>query len=130
MACLAKMKEFLSVRVAGDSAEQQFPPIVKAYLTSILQPAAGDKLGQRSGQELANLAEALDALIQGDVPRALDVLTMRFQAVETAASSGNKWEVARHLQLAGDTRVSCVDDRVLAMATSAERRDQKLRNSL
>ena len=118
------------MRMAGNGGDQKFPPIVKAYLTSILQPASGDKLGPRNGQELANLAEALDALIEGDVPRALDVLAMRFQAVETAAVQGNKWEIARHVQLAGDTHVSCVDDRVISLATSAEKRDRKLRNPI
>ena len=119
------MREFLALRQTGELAEAELPAVVKAYLTSILQPSAGDRLGLRNGQELANLAEAMDAVLNGDVTRALDVMCMRFQAVETASVQG-KWEIAKHLQLVGDGRVSCVDDKVMSAAMNAERLEKKL----
>ena len=122
--CLEKMGRYLSVRQAGGQ-KQEMPPIVKAYLTSVLQPSAGDKLGLRSRQELMNLAEAMDSLLEGDLARGLDILSQRFQAVETAELTG-RWNVARHMQLAGETSVTCVDPRVLKAAVAAEKTEQRL----
>ena len=85
--CITKMKEYLSLRLAGGCKEaDQLPAIVQAYVSSILQPAADEQLGLGNSQELAVLAESLDALSLGDAPRALDVLSCRFQAEETSAS--------------------------------------------
>ena len=120
------MREFLFLRQAGELSEAELPAVVKAYLTSILQPASGDRLGIRNSQELANLAETIDSVLSGDVVRALDILCMRFQAVETSSMQG-KWEVARHLQLTGDGKVSCVDDRLMSAAMTAERQERKLK---
>ena len=86
---IEKMREYLSVRQGGDDDGGGLVPIVKAYLTSVLSPAAGEKIGRRNMQELINLAEALEALIEGNVARTLDILATRFLSVETAGMQGD-----------------------------------------
>ena len=79
----------------------------------------------RNAQELSNLAAVLDLLIEGKTVQAMDVLATRFQCVETGASSG-QWNVARHMQVMGEDKVTSVDQELLESATYSERRDLKL----
>ena len=64
------------------------------YLVSVLHgrfPQA--QVGPRSCRELRTLAEALDALGVGDLPRTGDILMQRFKSIETSITD-QTWEVA------------------------------------
>ncbi len=89
-------------------------------------PTLGPDGNLRNTNELQNLATALDFLMAGDVPRACDVLAQRFKAVEMATQDGS-WNVARHIQLAGDTRVSTLSQGEREAAALQERNEAKFR---
>ena len=61
----------------------------------------------RNAGELKTLAKGLDLLLAGKVPEAADLLSQRFQAVETADVEGS-WAAARHLELMPEPKVSAV----------------------
>ena len=123
-AVLRKMSSFLSARTDAEVRSGSLNPIVTAYLTSVLQPAMGQQLAGRNRQELRTLAEAVDAILSGNIPRAADILISRFSAVEMAASAKH-WNVARHLEIIPQQDVSSVPTELLDMATMAERRDAR-----
>jgi len=75
------------------------------YLTTALTPAH-PSLGMRNQRELRTLAEALDALLAGNVAQAADFLMQRFKAVELAATDTAGWAAASHLEIIPDTRAS------------------------
>ena len=71
------------------------------------------------------MAEAVDALLNGDVVRAGDILIARSSAVELATTT-KKWDVARHLELIPGLDVSAVPAELLDLATSAEKKDRRV----
>ena len=82
------------------------------YLRSVLIPSLAETPSLRNGRELETLAAALDALVEGKLEVVGDLLASRFKAVEAATQEGH-WNVAKHYELLGDTRVGT--------ATSLER---------
>ena len=108
---IEKMSEYLCHRAgikadkSGDAASK-LAPVVTAYLTSVLMPSQSG-MSMRNARELQSLAQALDALIMGDVAMAADTLTQRFKAVETAAVDGN-WNIARHYETIPESKVTSV----------------------
>ena len=123
---LGKMKEYLTSMQGPGSQGDETAPIIKAYLSSVLFPSAGTRMTPRFKQELSSWGEAWDAILAGDVLRALDIIATRFQAVETAAQSDGDWQLAQHMQLIRDGRVSSVDDQLLELAATSERKETKL----
>ena len=88
----------------------RFQGLVTSYLTTALNPSLavqGKPLGLRNERELRTLAEALDALLRGDLPVIGDILLQRFRAVELNAIEGD-WKLAHHLELIPQHAVSCV----------------------
>ena len=73
---------------------------------------------------MRTIAEAVDALLTGDVVRASDVLISRFSAVELATTS-KQWNVAKHLELIPSQDVSSIPTELLDFATSAEKRETR-----
>ena len=123
--CLEMIKEYLALRQEAGGKEVATPAIFRAYLASVLGPAMNGQMGPRNIQELSNLAGALDAIILGDVVKAMDILAGRFQCVETAMRTGD-WALSGHLQVINDGRVTCVPDAALAGAAKAERYSKML----
>ena len=99
-------------------------PVCTAYLTSLLSPALGKDMNGRSRQELRTLAEAVDALLNGDVVRTGDILISRFSAVELASTSKH-WNVARHLEIIPPQDVSSIPTELLDYAAGAEKREER-----
>ena len=65
------MTTYLSQHQCGSSSSDgsqgvdgHLRPVVVAYLTSVLNPAAGTSMGVRNSRELRTLAEALDHMIE------------------------------------------------------------------
>jgi hypothetical protein len=99
-------------------------PIVTSYLTAILQPALGKDFHARNRQEMRTIAEAVDALLIGDLARASDILISRFSAVELASTSKH-WNVARHLELIPPQDVSSIPTELMDYATGAEKKEAR-----
>jgi len=121
------MQQYLGERQGSQDA-QEVAAVFTPYLSSVLMPTFGPEAGIRNTNELQNLACALDHLMKGDVPRACDVLAQRFKAVELAAQEGS-WRGARHLQIAGDSRVSTLMQREKEAAMIQERHESRYRGT-
>jgi len=123
--CLGRMQKYLGQR-QGTAELQEVAAIFTPYLSSVLLPTLGDGASLRNSHELTNLASALDCLMEGNVVRACDILAQRFRAVELAAQEGN-WNVARHLQLVGDARVTSLSQAEREAAILQEKNENKYR---
>ena len=119
------MQTYLGQR-QGSRELGEVSAIFTPYLSSVLMPTLGAEGNLRNTNELQNLATALDFLMNGDVTRACDILAQRFKAVEMATQDGS-WNVARHVQLAGDTRVSTISQAERESAIGQERNEVKFR---
>ena len=115
--CLRKMSEYLSHR-GGDANKQAQEPIVKNYLTSVLLPSWGKGVSPRNEAELRFLAEAMDALLTGNLGLVGDLMAQQFKAVE-AAQGDQGWQLAKHLQATPSGKVSALpeQDRIHLMRT-------------
>ena len=90
------MRSFLG---SGEEAEISDQPRVLAYLETVFNQRYGkDAVGLRTSREMRTIAESIDALMEGDVLRASDLLIQRFKALETSVIDGT-WARARHHEL-------------------------------
>ena len=122
---LSKMREYLTTMQGGDGAEREMAPVAMAYLTSVLLPSRGKDISMRSSGELKTLARTLDLLMTGRVAEAADMVSQRFQAVETADQEGS-WSAARHLELMAEPRVSAVPQEHRRRAIRMEKSEARL----
>ena len=76
-----------------------------SYFDRSLLAQVGPKFPVAAERELRILAEALDALMSGQVMTAMDIIGQRFRAVETSILEEGGWGVARHLEGVPETRV-------------------------
>ena len=85
------MKEYLVGQQGGysESEQEDLRALFTPYLTSVLLPTLGEKGSLRNVRELRTLAEALDALVKGDLEGLGDLLAQRFKALEMATQEGN-----------------------------------------
>ena len=100
-------------------------PRVVRYLTTVVQVSAAHGVSVRNERELRTLAEALDALLTGDITRAADIVMMRFKAVELATTSQD-WSSAKFLELIPQTQVSSFTDMEKEAIAKQKLRDAKL----
>ena len=69
------------------------------YLNTIFHASyPQDKVGVRTSRELRTIAETLDELRSGHLPRAADLLMQRFKALEASVQDGS-WGLAQNLEL-------------------------------
>jgi len=127
-AVLTKMQSFLAARSDVEVRSGKLTPIVTSYLTSVLQPALGKDFHARNRQEMRTIAEAVDALLIGDLARASDILISRFSAVELASTSKH-WNVARHLELIPPQDVSSIPTELMDYATGAQKKEARGRQA-
>ena len=90
------MRRYLPALADDASRTTPATPIVFNYLTNVLIPRTGTALTARNDAELRVLAAAADALLVGDLVKALDLILQQFRAVELAQATGS-WMGARHL---------------------------------
>ena len=104
------MRSFLGPRGEADVSDQ---PRVLAYLETVFNQRYGkDAMGLRTSREMRAIAETVDALVEGDVLRARDLLIQRFKALETSVIDGT-WSRARHHEL--------IPEEGVGLASAAER---------
>lgn len=129
---ITEMKELIEKdgHLAPLAAGSPFIPLYSKYYQLVLE-GTHDRLGQRSAREAKTLAYIADAIIQGRIPQALDILTQRFKALEASAlpDSGG-WMVARHLELVPESQTGVSGLRELEAATQMELRVAKMRERL
>ena len=123
---LTRMQDYLVHRqLPGGDSNAAVPAAAVSYLTSVLLPSAAD-MTLRNNRELRTLAEILDLLALGRVLEAGDVVAQRFRAVELASAEGT-WQLARHLELIPEARVSVTSTEARAEAARLERLETKVR---
>ena len=101
-------------------------PIVQAYLSSVLRPAAQGTMSPRSLQELKLLARCLDAMMNGDFTQCVDLLMLRFQAVEMSHSDGH-WHHAKHLVPLQEETVTATHSDLRRRLIRDEQREERVR---
>ena len=107
---LKSMRSFLGPREEADVSHQ---PRVLAYLETVFNQRYGkDAVGLRTSREMRTIAESIDALVEGDVLRAGDLLIQRFKALETSVTDGT-WSRARQHEL--------IPEEGVGLASAAER---------
>ena len=122
---VSKIKEFMVGHQGGNQSKRdQVAALFTPYLTSILLPSLSEKPSLRNSRELLTIAQALDALVEGDLERVGDLLSSRFKALETATQEGN-WNLARHYELIGDSKVTTASKEEREAAMREEARDLK-----
>ena len=83
------MRSFLGLWGEANVSDQ---PRVWAYRETVFNQRYGkDAVGLRTSREMRTIAEAVDALVEGDVLRAGDLLIQRFKALETAGSTSRAY---------------------------------------
>ena len=82
------------------------PDPVMKYFSLIMLPKRALPAGADS--ELRTIAEALDALLAGNLARACDILSQRFRAVDLQSSGEANWTQARLLEVTTPTTASTV----------------------
>ena len=84
---------------ATDGSGLRDPSRFVTYLTAVFHGMfPPEKVGPRTTKERRTLAEALDCLGSGDLPRTADLLVQRFKSVEESVKRGN-WDDAGFLEL-------------------------------
>ncbi|CAK0797071.1 unnamed protein product, partial [Prorocentrum cordatum] len=95
---LMQMAEFLGA-VEGDTAVGPTTALVLRHLHAIYLPQNPvQQIGVAAYREMRTLAEAIDFLLQGKIPQALDILTQRLKAAQVAVGDGH-WGAAKWLEL-------------------------------
>ena len=116
---LQEMQRYLTP-LGGAAGNDPEPGKINQYLLSVFfQRHSQEAIGLRTCRELRTLAECLDALLAGNLPRVGDILIQRFKALETSVADGG-WTIARHLELLPQAEVGLSTDRERAIATRAE----------
>jgi hypothetical protein len=108
----AQMESLLRGASAECGVGAQSPgALVMAYQTQFLAHKLKDN--KRSLREARTLAVALDYMMRGDTPRALDTLVQRLKSLEVAADDSH-WENAKFLEViqGGTTGLMSVQERV------------------
>ena len=96
------------------------------YLTAVFHGMfPPDKVGPRTTREMRTLAEALDALGSGDLPRTADLLVQRFKSVEESVKRGN-WDEAGFLELISREHVGLTSQNERLAAQRGRLMEQRL----
>ena len=106
---LQQIISYLSMRggACGDGSNDGLATGVLQYLNSVFHGAHPQySMSFRNSRELGTIAECIDALLAGDLPRLGDLLMQRLKAVQTAVVEGN-WESCATLGTHTDLRKQC-----------------------
>ena len=96
---VSEIESYLGQRGVALPAEMKEPSKFVTYLTAVFHGMyPQEKIGPRSSRELRTIAEALDALGSGNLPKTADLLVQRFKAVEESVRKGN-WDDSSFLEL-------------------------------
>ena len=74
---------------------------------------------------MRTIAESIDAIMAGDVPRAGDILMQRFRSCETKARDGT-WTLGQHMELIPQSRISSIPEGMRRQVITEENQHRKL----
>lgn len=107
---LQEITQYLGQR-GGPSKDSDAASVIQ-YLVSVFQQHySPDKVGQRTAREMRTIAEALDSLKVGNLPRVADLLMQRFKSLEMSVIDGS-WGTASKMEL--------LPARAIGLASAAE----------
>ena len=121
-----EMMRLLNERVGASAPADgsvELHPIFVRYYHLVVDKA---KIGPRNDREILTLFTVMDALMAGNVPRALDTLMQRTKSIEAATSDALPWVVASHLELVDQSRPSTLSRREREIAIREQMREQKV----
>ena len=111
---------------AGSQDTLALDPAFRRFYLLVLSRKMNSR---RNSREARTLCEALDMLVAGRLPQALDLLAQRLLAVETADSE-KSWLVAQHLELVPMEDASVTSEMQIRVALKRQASSVKLRKSL
>ena len=123
---LSEIQRYLGQRGVSLPQGMQEPSNFVTYLTAIfhgLYPQ--EKIGPRNSRELRTIAEALDSLGNGNLPKTADLLVQRFKAVEESVKKGS-WEDSSFLELIQRDAVGLTSQQEKLVAQRGRLLDQRL----
>lgn len=102
---------------------------VGAYLNQVLfTQHSQEKIGIRNVRELVTLAEAIDLLMENNLPAVGDVLMQRMKALESSLTEG--WQMATHQELIPPARASLTTDMERSYAAKQALQLKKLQENV
>lgn len=102
---------------------------VGAYLNQVLfTQHSQDKIGIRNVRELVTLAEAIDLLMENNLPAVGDVLMQRMKALESSLTEG--WQMAAYQELIPPSRASLTTDMERSFAAKQALQMKRLQESI
>jgi hypothetical protein len=122
---LQEIGKYLQTRSGPANGETEVGRVLTYVMTVYMQRFTSQEIGIRNLRELRTLAEALDALLEGNLARVGDLLVQRLKAIEMAVFDGN-WNLARHLELIPPQEVTLVSVPEKAQAAKVELQRVKL----
>jgi hypothetical protein len=109
-----------------DGSGLRDPSRFVTYLTAVFHGMfPPEKVGPRTTREMRTLAEALDCLGSGDLPRTADLLVQRFKSVEESVKRGN-WDDAGFLELISREHVGLTSQNERLAAQRGRLMEQRL----
>ena len=122
-----EIENYLGARGGASAAGANADPSrFVTYLTAVFHGMfPPDKVGPRTTREMRTLAEALDALGSGDLPRTADLLVQRFKSVEESVKRGN-WDEAGFLELISREHVGLTSQNERLAAQRGRLMEQRL----
>ena len=122
---LQAMSRFVSNQQPGAGGPEKLSGHAVRYLTTALQASGRSPLSVRGEREMRTVAHAIDALTEGRLAEAGDVLMQRFKAVEMAETD-QSWAVAQRMELIPRRDISSVSSAERAAAVHAELAERRL----
>ena len=112
-----------------DGDVDRLAPIVVQYLRTVYDGAhPPSEQGVRNKNEMELVAECIDSLLRGELPRLGAILMQRLKALQVASKHG--WGFAKQLELTNRHDVNLVSQDELAEAARISTRDHKLSESI
>ena len=111
---------------ALDTVDREYAPIVAAFVNTVLFAKHSKSIPERSGREISTLALAMDCMLRGEVPKALDVMTQRLKALERSALDDGR-ATARWQELIPTSAALLTDRMEVRAGQSSERAEKKSR---
>jgi len=126
-AALEKMEEYVGQRFVGSELPaEQMRAIAVVYLNTVFFGLhSPGSVGLRNAREMRTLCLAIDLLLTGQTPKALDVLFQRLKALERVVSDGS-WAAARWMELIPTGEALLVPRHEMTAAAKDELHERKL----
>ena len=113
----------------SDGDVDRLAPIVVQYLRTVYDGAhPPSEQGVRNKNEMELMAECIDSLLRGELPRLGDILMQRLKALQVASKHG--WAFAKQLELTNRHTVDLVSPDELAEAARVSIQQAKLQEAI